>query len=124
MAVSTAVTTTVTILKMVEWAKLIEEAPALLRQASTAADNVSKLLSDLRKPSQKKESVADAIARLSGEVEALAANQQQLADVLTEASARQQTIVAKVAQTRRIMFVTGGVGCANLVLLAALLLTR
>lgn len=112
------------ILAMVPWDKVVENLPAIWAQAKNATETAGKLLADIRKPGQKKESTAEAILRLSGELEALAANQQQLADILTETSAGQQTIVAKVAQTRRILFVTLGIGCANLVFLAALLLTR
>ncbi len=123
-ATVTATVTAAELLKMVPWKKVVENLPEIWRQATKATETAGKLLADMRKPGQKKESTADAILRLSGELEALAANQQQLADILTEASAGQQAIVSRVAQTRRILFVSIGIGCANLLLLGALLLTR
>lgn len=123
-ATAVATVTATELLKLVPWEKVVQNLPAIWRQATNATETAGKLLADMRKPGQKKESTAEAITRLSGELEALAANQQQLADILTETSAGQQAIVAKVAQTRRFLFVAIGIGCANLLLLGALLLTR
>jgi len=117
-------TSAIAILAVVPWGKLIEEAPALWRQAIAAAASIDRLLSELRSTSQKKESVPDKVARLSAEIEALAANQQQLAEILTDASAQQQTIVEKFAQTRKLLFFALGIGGANLVCLAVIILLR